>query len=63
MLNVRAHWEKNTMEVNGYQQLFGYLQNICIQQNKEIPTGLEQLARVNDDSPPLKGLFTQKGNF
>ncbi len=33
------------MEVNGDQQLFGYqLQNIlfCVQQKKEIHTGLEQ---------------------
>ncbi len=38
--------EKNTMEVNGYQQLLvtNILQNIffCVQQNKEIHTGLEQ---------------------
>ncbi len=36
--------DKHTMEVNGDQQLFGYiLQNnlFCVQQKKEIHTGLK----------------------
>ncbi len=34
------------MEVNGYQQLFGYQNSsiyFCVQQNRETHTGLEQL--------------------
>ncbi len=39
-----AVW-KNTIEVNGFHQLFGYiLQNLffCVEQKKKIHTGLEQ---------------------
>ncbi len=37
--------EKNTIEVNGFHELFGYiLQNLlfCVEQKREIHTGLKQ---------------------
>ncbi len=35
---------KNTMEVSGYRQLFGYQHSSkCVQQKKEIHIGLEQV--------------------
>ncbi len=43
MVAIDLVWQ-NTMEVNGYRQLFVY-QNIilCVQQKKETHTGLEQV--------------------
>jgi len=45
VLNLYVFMGQNTMEVNGVHQLQNILQNMffCVQQKKEILTGLEQL--------------------
>ncbi len=48
VVNIDFRKEKNTMEVNGYHQLFGhqysskYILCVCVQGKKEIHTRLEQ---------------------